>query len=407
MIRRLRLKLALMLTLIVSLMLGIVFGVVITSTQRRMEHESRLTLQRMASMPFAKPPVRPWEPPEEVRLPMFVLRELENGEIHAIGGELYDLSDQAFLRTLLDEVRAQGNAVGTLAQYDLRYHRDQGERVFFVDISSERSAVRHLARNCLLIGLLALLLFWPVSLALAAWAVRPVERTFAEQRRFVADASHDLKTPLAVVITNAELLTAEDGSETRRLRCAAGILAAARQMRRLTEGLLELARIDDGALHANFAPVRWSETVLTALLPYEPILFERGLALTSRIEENLIVTGSEVHLAALVEELLGNAAKYGRERVELTLTRQGRSCLLTVTSGGDAIAPEELEQIFRRFYRLDAARSDAAGHGLGLAIARAAAEAHGGSLWAESGAFGNRFLLRLPLARSGRRVSGR
>ena len=146
-------------------------------------------------------------------------------------------------------------------------------------------------RTCGIIGGVSLLAFLFISVFLARWAVRPVEKAWDQQRQFVADASHELKTPLTVILTNAELLQTPGygGAD----RAAESILTVARQMRGLVESLLELARVDNGAVKTALARLDLSRLVSDALLPFEPLYFERGLELESKIAEDIPVNGSE------------------------------------------------------------------------------------------------------------------
>ena len=278
MLRKLRLKFVIINMAIVTAMLCVIFGLIYHSTRVDLEQENLNMMRAIASFPALDRPGRPDQPPEEVRLPYFTLQIEADGTVSAFGGGYYDLSDGKFLQDLADKVMAAGGDTGVLEEYNLRFCRlptPMGERLVFSDISSERATLDSLVRTCLLIGSLSFLAFLGLSLLLARWAVRPVERAWQQQRQFVADASHELKTPLAVITTNAELLQG-----TQEAGPASHILSTARQMRQLVEGLLELARADGGASETPMARVDWSALVEEALLPFEPVFFERGLTLT-------------------------------------------------------------------------------------------------------------------------------
>ena len=315
------------------------------------------------------------------------------------GGGYYDLSDTAFLQELAGQAARAAADFGVLEDYKLRFCRVEtpaGERLVFSDISSEQATLEGLARSLAVTGALSFAAFLGLSLLLARWAVKPVERAWRQQQQFVADASHELKTPLAVITTNAELLggVGEAGPAGR-------ILATARQMRALVEGLLELARADGGGAEAPMQRVDWSALAEEALLPFEPLLFERGLTLTPCIQPGITVRGREGPLRQVLEILLDNAQKYAvpPSAVYLHLARSGRSrCRLMVENRAATLPPEELENIFKRFYRVDKARSRDGSFGLGLPIARQIVSAHRGRIWAESHGERIRFYVELPLA---------
>ena len=398
MLRSLRLKFVIINMAIVTSMLCVIFGLIYHSTRVDLEQENLNMMRSIAAFPALDRPGRPDEPPEEVRLPYFTLEVGADGTVSAFGGGYYDLSDVGFLQALADEAMQAQSDTGVLEDYNLRFCRvdtPMGERLVFSDISSERSTLDSLIRTCLLIGALSFLAFLGLSLLLARWAVRPVEKAWQQQRQFVADASHELKTPLAVITTNAELLqNGEEGGP------AGHILSTARQMRALVESLLELARADGGAGETPMEAVDWSALVEEAVLPFEPVFFERGLTLTSRVQPGLTVWGRADQLRQAVDVLLDNAQKYALapSTVYLHLDRAGHGrCLLMVENRAQPLSPEELEDIFKRFYRTDKARSRSGSFGLGLPIARQIVSAHRGRIWAESREGRARFYIELPI----------
>ena len=215
----------------------------------------------------------------------------------------------------------------------------------------------------------------------------------------MADASHELKTPLTVILTNAELLQSPDYTPEEKHRFAGGILSMSHQMRGLVESLLELARVDNGAIRTAMAQQDLSRLVSDCVLLFEPLFFEAGLILESRVEDGISLKGSETHLRQVVDVLLDNASKYstpgGHTRVELK--HQHGHALLTVSNPGPEISREDRKNIFKRFYRADKARSMNHSYGLGLSIAESIVTEHGGKIWADSAGGINTFFVLLPL----------
>ena len=401
MLKRLRLKFVCIMMTIVTIMICVILGLILNFTRNNLENQSIQMMQAIATEPFHMG--RPDEPPEGVRLPFFSLHVGAKGEVIAAGGGYYDLSDQDFLSELIELSNASKKDSGVISEYNLRYLRTsapKGQRLIFSDISSEINTMKSLVHTCIIIGILSFLAFLGISLLLARWAVKPVENAWNQQRQFVADASHELKTPLTVITTNAELLQDPFCDEVARSTFAQNILAVSKQMRGLTESLLDLARVDNGTNNMGFADTNLSQVVIGASLPFEAVFFEKGLAFTPEIEPGICVRGSESHIRQVVDILLDNAQKYSYAdtEVKLNLRRIGRaSCLLTVTNVGDTIAPEDLKNIFKRFYRADKARTMNGSYGLGLAIAESVVEAHKGKIWAESESGYNTFYVQLPL----------
>ncbi len=398
MIRKLRLKFIVINMAFVLLVLLVMFALVFGITRRDLEQESVRMMKTVAEEPFRLG--RPGELGDEVQLPYFVVERGLNGELLTIGG-YFDLTDQEHVEKLYAAAEADGRQVGVLEEYGLRYcfaRSRFGACVVFADMSSEKATLSNLIRACLIIGAVSLAAFFLISLFLARWAVRPVEQAWDQQRQFVADASHELKTPLTVILTNAELLKSPSSGERDREQYADNILAMSERMRGLVGSLLELARVENGAVKKNMEPLDLSALVNDAALPFEPMFFEKGLELEINAAPGLTVRGSAEHLRQAVEILLDNALKYSEApgKVAVELKKQGRRALLSVASPGEAMTKTELADIFKRFYRTDRARAMDGSYGLGLPIASGIAEEHGGRIWAQSEGGYNTFFVELP-----------
>ena len=397
MIRSLRRKFIAMTMAVFLAMLCVIFGLVIHFTGENLEAESIRTLRQAAAEPL-QPGI-----PGQLRQPCFIIRATPWGQsVVTTGG--FDLSDEAMLTEIVTQAAASRTEIGTVEGYDLRYCRIQRHNeltLVFVDISGEKAAMQNLKLTCAAIGVVSMALFWGVSILLARWAVRPVARAWEEQRQFVADASHELKTPLTVILTNAELLQEPGYDEASRGQFAGSILTMSYQMRGLVESLLQLARADSGQSKQEVAPLDYSKLVEDALLPFEPLYFEQGLMLESAVEPGIHLTGTARTLSQVVDILLDNGLKYAAPggTVRLDLRSQGRNqCLLRVSSPGAALTAKQCKDIFRRFYRVDEARSMNHSYGLGLAIAQRIVNDHRGKIWAESKEGVNTFFVSLPVA---------
>ena len=388
MLKKLRIKFVCINMTIVTIMLMVLFSVLYISTSRALEAESVELMRAIAENPMRQH--IPKERRFELRRPYIVIRIDPDGNPADVSGSYFDLSDPAQLMEIYQDSQKNTPDSGVLPDYHLRFSRkttSRGDWMVFVDTTNEQSALNNLVKNCAWIGGAAFLLFLVVSVFLARWAVKPVDEAWKQQKQFVADASHELKTPLTVIMTNAEFLMENDFNADEKARFSGSILSMCRQMRGLVERLLELARADDGKTSTEFERLNFSEILTDAALPFEPVFFERGIALETEVEPDILLNGNAVQLKQLSEILLDNAQKYasaqGQARVRLA--RSGhRKCTLTVSNTGEAIQKEDLTNIFKRFYRIDKARGMSQGYGLGLSIAQSIVNAHGGRIWAES-----------------------
>ena len=399
MIRRLRWKFILINLLLVGLVLTVVFALLLSSNARRLADQSIAALHMALNRDADEMPPR-FEigaPPEQdgmdrdrnaSMVPVFSVT-VENGQVTSIndGGHV-DVSEETAAQAA-QEVLDSGQDSGVLASLDLRFLMEQTSdgtiRIAFADRSWEHSTLRNLFLTCLLIWLLAMAAFFFVSLFLASLALRPVEKAWKQQRQFVADASHELKTPLTVILANTGIVLAHPSDTVEsQSKWLSYTQEEARQMKGLVEDLLFLAKSDSARLPTHPTQVDLSQLVQGCLLPFEPVAFEAGVALESHIDPELTLTGDEGQLRRLVRILLDNAVKYAgppNPEVRITLTRQQDKLRLSVHNTGAPIPAEHLPHLFERFYRADAARDRAqGGYGLGLAIAKSITETHRGRI---------------------------
>ncbi len=402
MLKRLRIKFICINMAIVLVMLTAILVAVMEFTRRSLEATAVTFMQQIAADPQQR--IVPGEGVAGALLPYFSVELTSAGLLSVTNGGFYDLEDAGTLRDITAQAAEAERCSGILAAYRLRYYRcstPEGQRIVFSDMSNEHSIMKNMLRICLLIGGAGVIVFFLISLGLSRWAIRPVDTAWKRQKRFVADASHELKTPLAVVILNAELLEASVADHVLRARLQT-ILTGANQMRSLVYSLLELARTDHGLPGQQMCRVDLSTAVSLGALSAEALFLEKNQTLQVQVEPDIAVWGSRCDLERLLTVFLENAGRYGNRNgtVRVSLKKCGRRfCLLSVCNTGDPIPQEKLAQIFDRFVRLDEARACAGGYGLGLSIAEGIVRAHRGKIWAESSQAQNTFFVRLPVCR--------
>jgi signal transduction histidine kinase len=272
----------------------------------------------------------------------------------------------------------------------------------FLNIDDTDRAMTRLLVNMTLIGGCVLAGLFFISLVFSGRALRPAEESLVRQKQFVADASHELKTPLAIIDANAEAALEEripPGARTwiERIGEESG------RMRRLIDDLLLLARSEDPAgMTMETLPVNLSETAESEIDRMESFLFEKGVGVEFKTPAGgVIVNADPARVRQILLILLDNAMKYTDRggRITVETGRARKHGYVKVINTGAGISPDDLPRIFDRFYRADKARnSKSGGYGLGLPIARAIAERAGGTIAVASENGLTAFTVELPLA---------
>lgn len=225
-----------------------------------------------------------------------------------------------------------------------------------------------------------------------------LQAAFERQTRFTADASHELRTPVSVVLFQSELALSKERTPDEYRESLAACQRSAQRMKSLVEDLLTLARADAGQLRLKIAPVELQQLVEDAIALLKPTAGQRGITITADLKP-AIVNGDAERLSQVVCNLLSNAIQYNHEqgRVEITLATHDGEVILQLTDTGIGIAEADLPKLFDRFFRADSARTEDGGTGLGLAICKEIVCAHGGQLDAASQPdVGSTFTIRLP-----------
>lgn len=261
---------------------------------------------------------------------------------------------------------------------------DEGSLYVFVNCSRELSNFEAFLGASAAIGVGAWLLVLVLVVIFSRIAVRPIVESYRKQQRFITDASHEIKTPLAVIAAANDVMEIEAGES----EWTQSIAAQVTRLKSLTERLVFLARMDEDATQFEKTDLDLSELTEYASEPFCAVAESRGKKLVRDLESGLHVQGDISALSQVVELLLDNATRYASDgsEIELALKKRSRGGVtLQVSNAVDAMPEGELKRLFDRFYRADTSRnSQTGGSGVGLSVAQAIVEAHGGSIRAQA-----------------------
>lgn len=254
-----------------------------------------------------------------------------------------------------------------------------GYIVSFMDNSDNIQNFNKLLLSSVLIIVIGLVVIFILSILLSNYIIKPVEETFKKQKQFISDASHELKTPIAVISANAELLSGEIGEN----KWLSYIQSESERMSKLVTSLLTLTRIEMQSEKPQFAKFDICNAIMEVTMPFESVAFESGITLECELTDEIFINGNEQQLKQVVAILTDNAIKhcYYGGRVLVNISQHKSKCHITVSNTGEPIPDELKEKIFERFFRSDESRNrEENRYGLGLAIAKQIIDNHSGTI---------------------------
>ena len=316
----------------------------------------------------------------------------EDGIVLSVNDGANGLYSEDELISIARDLLTKNKTAGRLDNLSYRISSKPGYTlVAFIDDTVTESSMKTLLHNVLIIGGVSIVILFFISLVLSRRIIRPLEENDKQQKQFISDASHELKTPVAVISTNAELLSRELGEN----EWLANIQYENERMGDLVKQLLDLSRAEN--TETPMEVVDLTRVVTGEVLAFESVAFDQGKTIQSDIDDDIHVIGNPAQLTQLISILLDNAVRHGTGSIELSLKRQGHFAVLSIVNDGDEIPAEKLEHLFDRFYRVDEARNSEDHHyGLGLSIAKAVSEKHSGNISVSCNEGKVRFTVSIP-----------
>ena len=271
--------------------------------------------------------------------------------------------------------------------YNFAYLYRNGPRAIemvFQDSTIHLNTIKRLVITSFIVGPISLIFLFIVSIFIANKSIKPVEAAYNSQKRFIADASHELKTPLAIINTNIELINSnEEDTIKNQKKWINYISFQTERMANLVNNLLYLAKADNNEVLGVISKFNLSDAIMSQLLSFEAIMYENNLMLDSDIQNDIEFTGDKESINQVIGILMDNAIKHSYEKssINVELKERKQKILLSVTNKGDTIPKEDIDKIFDRFYRVDKARArEKGGYGLGLSIAKSIVEKYKGKV---------------------------
>lgn len=295
---------------------------------------------------------------------------------------------------ILNDENNKSIKIGNLYFDDYSYSYKGNSLLTIIDNSTSKTKLLYSLKTSIIIFTLLEIIIIFVSLKLTSWIIKPVIESFNKQKQFITDASHELKTPITVIMANAEALEKEP-EETKWLN---NIKSESERMNGLISDLLDLAKIENETGKENYTLENLSKITQRALLTFESLMYENKIKLDYNIQDNININCNSNQMKQLIAILIDNAIKHSEKNgeIKVTLRKEKNEIILKVSNKGKEIPKEMREKIFERFYRADESRNrDTNRYGLGLAIAKNIVLNHNGKISVQSENEYTTFIIRM------------
>ena len=321
---------------------------------------------------------------------------LKNKNIMVLSNSLKDTTDKDILN-MTKGLQKSGKRFGSIDNYIylVRILKSGNTVYIFVNNKEALQNSKQFFIVSIFIFLLSVIVFTIISYYLSRWMIKPSEKAIKNQKIFVANISHDLKTPITIIRANADLIE----NEVKNKKSIKYIQQETEKLNHLVNEMLTLTRIDNTISKENFKNFNFGDSLFDVVLPFESIAYEKGIKFNINIDESTNYFGNETNIQKLAEILIDNAMSYTAKDgiVDVDAYESSKAVTLSVTNTGEPISDEKKEEIFDRFYRESKSRESTGNHyGLGLSIASTIVKKHNGKISVESKNGKNTFTVTLP-----------
>lgn len=321
---------------------------------------------------------------------------LKNKNIMVLSNSLEETADKDIL-SMTQELQKSEKRFGSIDDYIyvVRTLRSGNTVYIFVDNKEALQNSKQFFIVSIFIFLLSVIAFTIISYYLSRWMIKPSEKAIKNQKIFVANISHDLKTPITIIRANADLIE----NEVKNKKSIKYIQQETEKLNHLVNEMLTLTRIDNTISKENFKSFNFGDSLFDVVLPFESIAYEKGIRFNINIDEVTDYFGDESNIQKLAEILIDNAMSYTAKGgiVDVDAYENSKAVTLSVTNTGEPISDEKKVEIFDRFYRASKSRESTGNHyGLGLSIANTIVKKHNGKISIESKNGKNTFTVTLP-----------
>jgi signal transduction histidine kinase len=347
------------------------------------ETENQLSTDIPIDADQPRPPFVPDSHKKNMNRSFTVLLDI-NGDVEKVDLTFYSILSEEEALQIVSAAQNDGKEKGFVSDY--RYMLSEtknGTKLSIMDCSFELESIKSFFLTSITVLVTGILLVFVLVLLMMKPAIKPIAESYEKQKRFITDASHELKTPLTIISTNTDLIEMESGKS----KWTSNTHKQINRLLSLTNELVTLSRMDESPQAINTENISLSNIANEVADGFNLSFLTQGKTFETCIKDNITIKGNHDSIEKMMNILIENALKYSNEkgRVEMTVETVNKKAKVTIRNTVDSIEKGNHNEFFERFYRADKSRnSETGGHGIGLSIAKATVIAHKGKIYAES-----------------------